>query len=70
MKNLTKGVLTLSFVLISLLTLSCTKTDSLSFADQYGQFNTANLNSQIALLPFQSISDAEKISKRCIYHAI
>lgn len=62
MKNGLKGVLTLSFVLISLLTLSCTKTDSLSFADQYGQFNTANLNSQIALLPFQSISDAEKIS--------
>jgi hypothetical protein len=63
MKNVSKSMaLTVSFALISLYTLSCTKTDSLSFADQYGQFSSANLNSQIALLPFQSISDAEKIS--------
>jgi hypothetical protein len=63
MKNVFKAMVsTVSFALVSLFTLSCTKTDSLSFADQYGQFNSANLNNQIALLPFQSISDAEKIS--------
>jgi hypothetical protein len=62
MKNLTKGILTFSFVLISLLTMSCSKTDSLSFADQYGQLNSVNLNSQIALLPIQTISDDEKYS--------
>lgn len=59
MKNLTKGVLTLSFVLISLLTMSCSKTDTLSIADQYGQFNSIYLNSQIATLPMQTISDEE-----------
>jgi hypothetical protein len=59
MKNLTKGVLTLSFLLISLLTMSCSKTDTLSIADQYGQFNSIYLNSQIATLPMQTISDEE-----------
>jgi hypothetical protein len=59
MKKLTKGVLTLSFVLISLLTMSCSKTDTLSIADQYGQFNSIYLNSQIATLPMQTISDDE-----------
>jgi hypothetical protein len=59
MKNLTKGVLTLSFVLISLFTMSCSKTDSLSIADQYGQFNSIYLNSQIVTLPMQTISDEE-----------
>ena len=59
MKNLRKGVLTLSFVLISLLTMSCSKTDTLSIADQYGQFNSIYLNSQIATLPMQTISDDE-----------
>jgi hypothetical protein len=59
MKNLTKGVLTLSFVLISLFTISCSKTDTLSIADQYGQFNNIYLNSQIATLPMQTISDEE-----------
>jgi len=62
MKNLTKGVLTLSFVLISLLTMSCSKTDTLSIADQYGQFNSIYLNSQIATLPMQTISDEESKS--------
>jgi hypothetical protein len=62
MKNLTKGVLTLSFVLISLLTMSCSKTDTLSIADQYGQFNSIYLNSQIATLPMQTISDDESKS--------
>jgi hypothetical protein len=62
MKNLTKGVLTLSFVLISLFTMSCSKTDTLSIADQYGQFNSIYLNSQIATLPMQTISDEESKS--------
>ena len=62
MKNLTKGVLTLSFLLISLLTMSCSKTDTLSIADQYGQFNSIYLNSQIATLPMQTISDEESKS--------
>jgi hypothetical protein len=62
MKKLTKGVLTLSFVLISLLTMSCSKTDTLSIADQYGQFNSIYLNSQIATLPMQTISDEESKS--------
>ena len=62
MKNLRKGVLTLSFVLISLLTMSCSKTDTLSIADQYGQFNSIYLNSQIATLPMQTISDEESKS--------
>ncbi len=62
MKILAKGVLILPFVLISLFTMSCSKTDNLSFADQYGQLNGVNLNSQIASLPIQNISDAEKIS--------
>jgi hypothetical protein len=62
MKNLTKGFLTLSFVLISLLTMSCSKTDTLSIADQYGQFNSIYLNSQIATLPMQTISDEESKS--------
>ena len=62
MKKLTKGVLTLSFLLISLLTMSCSKTDTLSIADQYGQFNSIYLNSQIATLPMQTISDEESKS--------
>lgn len=62
MKNLTKGILTLSFVLIILLIMSCSKTDTLSIADQYGQFNSIYLNSQIATLPMQTISDEESKS--------
>ncbi len=47
------------FTFISFFTFSCSKTDSLSIADQYGQFNSIYLNSQIATLPMQTISDDE-----------
>ena len=50
------------FTFISLLTFSCSKTDTLSIADQYGQFNSIYLNSQIATLPMQTISDDESKS--------
>lgn len=50
------------FTFISLLTFSCSKTDTLSIADQYGQFNNIYLNSQIATLPMQTISDDESKS--------
>jgi hypothetical protein len=55
-------VLVTVFTFISFFTFSCSKTDSLSIADQYGQFNGIYLNSQIATLPMQTISDAESIS--------
>lgn len=55
-------VLLTVFTFISFFTFSCSKTDSLSIADQYGQFNGIYLNSQIATLPMQTISDAESIS--------
>lgn len=50
------------FTFISLLTFSCSKTDTLSITDQYGQFNSIYLNSQIATLPMQTISDDESKS--------
>jgi hypothetical protein len=52
-------VLVTAFTFISLFTFSCSKTDTLSIADQYGQFNSIYLNSQIASLPMQTISDEE-----------
>jgi hypothetical protein len=52
-------VLVTAFTFISLFTFSCSKTDTLSIADQYGQFNSIYLNSQIATLPMQTISDDE-----------
>ena len=55
-------VLVTVFTFISFFTFSCSKTDSLSIADQYGQFNGIYLNSQIATLPMQTISDSESIS--------
>jgi len=55
-------ILVTVFTFISFFTFSCSKTDSLSIADQYGQFNGIYLNSQIATLPMQTISDAESIS--------
>lgn len=55
-------VLVTVFAFISLLTFSCSKTDTLSIADQYGQFNNIYLNSQIATLPMQTISDDESKS--------
>jgi hypothetical protein len=55
-------VLVTVFAFISLLTFSCSKTDTLSIADQYGQFNSIYLNSQIATLPMQTISDDESKS--------
>jgi hypothetical protein len=55
-------VLVTAFTFISLFTFSCSKTDTLSIADQYGQFNSIYLNSQIATLPMQTISDDESKS--------
>ena len=55
-------VLVTAFTFISLFTFSCSKTDTLSIADQYGQFNSIYLNSQIATLPMQTISDEESKS--------
>ncbi len=52
-------VLVTVFTFISFFTFSCSKTDSLSIADQYGQFNSIYLNSQITTLPVQTISDDE-----------
>ncbi len=63
MKNQTRrSALIISFVFISFFSFSCSKNDSISNADQYGQFNSVNLNSQITTLPIQAISDAELAS--------
>jgi hypothetical protein len=55
-------VLVTVFTFISFFTFSCSKTATLSIADQYGQFNSIYLNSQITTLPMQTISDEESKS--------
>jgi hypothetical protein len=60
MKNiLTRIAFLATFSLITMLSISCTKDDSISNADYYGQFNNSNINNQIALLPKTALSDVE-----------
>jgi len=60
MKNiLTRIVFLVTFSLITLLSISCAKKDSISNADYYGQFNSSNINNQIALIPITALSDVE-----------
>lgn len=61
-KFTTRLTLLFIFSIFSIFSFSCTKSDSLSTADQYGQFNGINLNNQIINLPIQDISVAERIS--------
>lgn len=63
MKNLQlRIVLAFAFTFIALMSFSCSKDDGASSLDQYGQFNSFNLNNQIAALPKQTISVEESIS--------
>jgi hypothetical protein len=60
MKNFITRIAFLTvFSLIALLSISCTKEDSISNADYYGQFNNVSINTQIALLPITALSDVE-----------
>ena len=51
-----------ALIVLSLSSISCTKDDPISNADQYGQFNSVNLNYQISTLPMEAISEAERLS--------
>ena len=60
MKNIITRIAFLTvFSLVALLSISCTKDDSISNADYYGQFNNGSINTQIALLPKTALSDVE-----------
>lgn len=60
MKNFITRIAFLTvFSLVALLSISCTKDDSISNADYYGQFNNGSINTQIALLPKTTLSDVE-----------
>ena len=51
-----------ALIVLSLSSISCTKDDPISNADQYGQFNSVNLNYQISTLPMEAISEEERLS--------
>lgn len=60
MKNIITRIAFLTvFSLVAILSISCTKDDSISNADYYGQFNNGSINTQIALLPKTALSDVE-----------
>ena len=63
MKKLSPNpVFFIALIVLSLSSISCTKDDPISNADQYGQFNSVNLDYQISTLPMEAISEAERLS--------